>query len=412
MTENPTSPPLIEFQGVTKRFDTRTILNRIDLTIYEGQITTIIGKSGVGKSVFLKHIIGLLEPDEGTILFKGRPVASMNKAARREMKQEFSYMFQHNALFDSLTVFENIALPLQEKTRMSREEIRERVDLRIGQLELSDVRDKFPTQISGGMQKRVALGRALITDPKIVLFDEPTTGLDPIRKNAVFSMIAHYQKEFEFSAVIVSHDIPDVFYISDRVAIIDDAVILFEGTPVELERATSPSITQFIDGLERLKDELTGLDTRQQFLRKLREQRHLMRQGGDPYCFFLATLVNLDSIRKSVGHIALQRILAGHAGMFQQIFGDAGNVARYDRNRLVGLAPCTDLEDAIRLHQKLLDEISERQSIKMGKCPGDSCLYLEVLSSVILGDSREGLDDLVTRAGQAEQHVASIKCVE
>jgi phospholipid/cholesterol/gamma-HCH transport system ATP-binding protein len=405
-------PPLIEFQGVTKRFDSRIILDRINLAVHEGQITTIIGKSGVGKSVFLKHIIGLLEPDEGTILFRGVPVSSMNRSARRDMKREFSYMFQHNALFDSLTVFENIALPLQEKTRMSREAIREQVDERIAQLELTEVRDKFPTQISGGMQKRVALGRALITDPKIVLFDEPTTGLDPIRKNAVFSMIAHYQKEFEFSAVIVSHDIPDVFYISDRVAIIDDARILFQGSPVDLEREKRPSITQFIDGLERLKDELTGLDTRQSFLRKMREQRHLMRQGGSSYCFFLATLLDMDSIRESVGHIALQRILAGHAGIFQQIFGKSGTVARYDRNRLVGLAPCMNLEEAGRLHKELLEEMSQRESIRMGKCPGDSCLLLQVRTSVILGDPEAGLDDLVARAEQAEQHVASIKCVE
>ena len=412
MPEKQQPSPLIEFREVSKGFDSRIILDRIDLTILGGQITTIIGKSGVGKSVFLKHIIGLLQPDSGTILFRGTPVSSMNREQRREMKREFSYMFQHNALFDSLTVFENIALPLLEKTQMRRDEIRERVDRRIEQLELSEVRDRFPTQISGGMQKRVALGRALITDPKIVLFDEPTTGLDPIRKNAVFSMIAHYQKEFEFSAVIVSHDIPDVFYISDRVAIIEDARILFQGSPVELEQERRPAITQFINGLERLKDELTGLDTRQQFARKLRERRRRIREDGPGFCFFLAKLNNLDSIRDAVGHIALQRILAGHAGLFQRFFGKTGAVARYDKNRLVGIAPCTTLEEAVNMHRNLLQEVSRKENIRMGKCPGDACLYLEVQAAVILGDEHSRLEELVARAELAKQYIARIECVD
>jgi len=203
--------PLIQLKNVTKRFGDRTILDKVNISIHEGETTTIIGKSGVGKSVTLKHIIGLLEPDEGEILFGDRRLNQMSRRERKAIKRQFSYMFQNNALFDSMTVFENIALPLVEKSSFSKEEIERRVLLKIDQLELSEVIHKYPTQISGGMQKRVALARALIIQPKIVLFDEPTTGLDPIRKNAVLGMIAHYQKRFGFTAVVVSHDIPDIF---------------------------------------------------------------------------------------------------------------------------------------------------------------------------------------------------------
>ncbi|MDD5713034.1 MAG: ATP-binding cassette domain-containing protein, partial [Smithellaceae bacterium] len=193
--------PLIEFKDVTKRFGSKTILDNVNLQIYEGEVTTIIGLSGGGKSVLLKHIIGLLKPDEGTVYFRGEPFTAGNNHARREM----SYMFQDNALFDSMTVYENIALPLQETTHLKKGEIDQRVRARIEQTELSEAIHRFPSELSGGMQKRVALARALITDPKIVLFDEPTSGQDPVRKNAILSMIAQYQRKFGFTAIMVSH---------------------------------------------------------------------------------------------------------------------------------------------------------------------------------------------------------------
>jgi phospholipid/cholesterol/gamma-HCH transport system ATP-binding protein len=183
--------PLIEFKDVTKRFGTKTILDRVNLQIYEGEVTTIIGLSGAGKSLILKHIIGLLKPDEGSILFRGKPLAEMKKSEIATSFAQMSYMFQDNALFDSMTVYENIALPLQETTNLKKVEIDRRVMARIEQTELSDAVNKFPAELSGGMQKRLALARALITDPRIVLFDEPTSGQDPVRKNAILSMIAH-----------------------------------------------------------------------------------------------------------------------------------------------------------------------------------------------------------------------------
>lgn len=161
--------PLLEFKNITKRFGSQTVLNKVNLQIYEGQVTTIIGLSGSGKSVLLKHIIGLLQPDEGTILFRGKPMAEMKKSEVRESLAQISYMFQGNALFDSLNIYDNIALPLIETTNLKKAEITRRVMARIEQTELTEATYKFPSELSGGMQKRAALARALITDPRIVL---------------------------------------------------------------------------------------------------------------------------------------------------------------------------------------------------------------------------------------------------
>ncbi len=336
--------PLVQFKNVTKRFGSRTILDGIDLTIYEGEITTIIGKSGVGKSVFLKHIIGLLTPDEGEILFMGQPLVDMNHAQRQEIKRQCSYMFQHNALFDSLTVFENIALPLREKTRLSSGEINQRVMDKIEQLELGEVPHKYPTQLSGGMQKRVALARALINNPKIVLFDEPTTGLDPIRKNGVLTMVAHYQQQFNFSAVLVSHDIPDVFYISDRIAIIDEARILFQGTPVELEQTDHPVINEFIHSLELLKEDLTGLTTRHRLEETFAAAQQNLSRAGTPATLVTLQIEELTEIKEHVGAIASHQVLENFARTWQAAIAPGTLVARYDTDTAVALVPHTRRE--------------------------------------------------------------------
>ena len=247
---------LIEFRGVTKRFTDKTVLDRADLKIYENQITTVIGKSGSGKSVLLKHIVGLISPDHGTILFRGKPVNEISKKEWDGCRLQISYMFQNNALFDSMTVFENIALPLRQATDLKKTEIEKRVMSRLEQMELAEVIHEYPSELSGGMQKRAALARALVTDPAIVLFDEPTTGQDPIRKNAILSMIAHYRKQFGFTAVLVSHDIPDVFFISDRVLFLWEGKIAFHGTYEELSRFKHPIMQEFKKSIEDLSSEL------------------------------------------------------------------------------------------------------------------------------------------------------------
>ena len=181
--------PFIQFVDVFKSFGDNAVMKGVNLSINKGEITAIIGRGGCGKSVLLKHIIGLITQDSGDILIDGNRLSAMDRTQRRVFKKKLSYMFQDNALFDSMTVFDNIALPLTEKSRLSRQEIRRRVETRMEQLEIGASALKYPAQLSGGMRKRVALARALVTDPDIVLFDEPTTGLDPVRKNGVHAMI-------------------------------------------------------------------------------------------------------------------------------------------------------------------------------------------------------------------------------
>ncbi len=257
--------PLIEFKNVTKRFGNRTVLDGVNLRIYAGEVTTIIGLSGAGKSVLLKHIIGLLKPDSGQILFTGRPLDEMTREEMTASLARISYMFQDNALFDSLTVYDNIALPLRETMNLSKDELDRRVMTRIEQAELADAAEKYPSELSGGMQKRVALARALVTDPQIVLFDEPTSGQDPIRKNAILGMIAQYQKKFGFTAILVSHEIPDVYFISNRILALYDRKVVFEGTPAELAAFDHPFNEDIRRSLEKLEQELTDEEARKQF---------------------------------------------------------------------------------------------------------------------------------------------------
>ena len=182
----------LTIRGLKKHFGEKKVLDGIDLDVSDASVTTIIGKSGIGKSVLLKCISGLLEPDAGSIEINGEPV-SMGHGKGMKDKHCFSYMFQNNALFDSLTAFENVALPLRETTRLKPREIAEQVRAILEKVELAGSADRFPGELSGGMKKRVALARALVTEPQIVLFDEPTTGLDPERKFSVFEMIANYR---------------------------------------------------------------------------------------------------------------------------------------------------------------------------------------------------------------------------
>lgn len=227
----------LQLRGLSKAFGDNVVLDKIDLDIELGTHTTIIGKSGIGKSVLLKCVSGLLAPDSGSISIDGGG----------EGPPPCSYMFQQNALFDSMTVEENIALPLREKGKAKRKEIEQRVVDLLDQLELRPAAKQFPAEISGGMKKRVALARALITNPKVILFDEPTTGLDPMRKYSVFEMIRDYRKRFGFTVLMVSHDVPEVFEISDTVGWLDKGKILFWGTPADLMKNPPEDLIPFLD---------------------------------------------------------------------------------------------------------------------------------------------------------------------
>ena len=244
------SLPLIQFVDVKKSFGPNQVLKGVNLSIHKGEIMAVIGKSGTGKSVLLKHIIGLVHQDAGEILIHGKPLHKMPKKDNLLFKKNLSYMFQENALFDSMNVFENIALPLSEASSHTKFVIEEKVKTRMDQLALGPIGLKFPSQLSGGMRKRVALARALVTDPKVVLFDEPTTGLDPVRKKKVHTMIEEYQKQFGFTAVIVSHDIPEIFDVAQHIAMLDGGKITFEGSKDDILHTHSETVAGFIRGDE------------------------------------------------------------------------------------------------------------------------------------------------------------------
>ena len=237
----------LKIRGLKKHFSDKRVLDGIDLNVAAASVTTIIGKSGIGKSVLLKCIANLLQPDAGTIELDGQAISQSRRTAQSDAGVTFSYMFQNNALFDSLTAFENVALPLREASKLNKAEIQERVYEMLAHLELSDSADRYPGELSGGMKKRVALGRALITKPQVVLFDEPTTGLDPERKFSVFEMIADYRERFGFTALLVSHDIPGVFEISDRVAWLDEGRIKFFGKAEDLNTDAQSALSGFLN---------------------------------------------------------------------------------------------------------------------------------------------------------------------
>lgn len=240
--------PMITISGLKKAFQGQEILRGVDMVVPEGEVTAVIGKSGEGKSVLLKHIIGLLRPDAGEILFGGESLASMSRTELRVLRRRLSYMFQSMALFDSMTVFDNIALPLRETGRLPESDVADKVRSMAERLELCGILGKFPSQISGGMQKRVALARALVTEPRLVLFDEPTTGLDPIRKASVLKLIDTSRRQFGFTAVLVSHDIPDVFDVAGHVAMLDGGRIVWQGAPDAITTAADPVVRRFLAG--------------------------------------------------------------------------------------------------------------------------------------------------------------------
>lgn len=232
----------LKIRGLGKSFGTTAVLAGLDLDVQRGEILTIIGKSGMGKSVLLKCIANILTMDAGSIEVGGRPLNVQRASHAKADGLKFSYMFQNNALFDSLTAFENVALPLREGSRLAKAEIHERVEGILRQLDLANAAQRYPGDLSGGMNKRVAFARALVTKPELVLFDEPTTGLDPERKFGVFELIQRYQAQFDFTAILVSHDIPEVFEISDRVAWLDQGSIRFCGSVEALLKSEDSAV--------------------------------------------------------------------------------------------------------------------------------------------------------------------------
>jgi len=208
----------------------------------------VIGRSGGGKSVLLKHLIGLPRPDAGTVAVDGTEITRLRGGELDRVRARYGVVFQGGALFDSMSVAENVAFPLREKSRLGHAEIRGRVEEKLEQVGLSDMGHKNPAEISGGMRKRVAIARALVTEPEIVFFDEPTTGLDPILVNTIHHLIVELHRKFRFTAVMVSHEIPEIFEIADRVAMLHEGVIVEVGSPEAVRASANPIVQQFIRG--------------------------------------------------------------------------------------------------------------------------------------------------------------------
>lgn len=239
---------MIRFVNLHKSFGRQQVLKGLNLDIPDGSIYAVIGQSGTGKSCLLKHLIGLMRPDQGEIWIDGTEISSLKGRALNEVRNRFGMLFQSGALFDSLSVYDNVAFPLREKTRLSEADIRHKVRERLAQVGLSDTDQKFPAELSGGMRKRVALARALVSEPEFLLFDEPTTGLDPIRVNAIHQLILDLHQLLHFTAVVVSHEIPEIFSLATHVAMLHEGVIAAAGTPTEIQSSTNPVVQQFIHG--------------------------------------------------------------------------------------------------------------------------------------------------------------------
>ncbi len=410
--------PLIEFKNVTKRFGPRTILERVNLHIYEEQVTTIIGLSGSGKSVLLKLIVGLLKPDEGSILLRGKPFHQMEKKEIKTCLGQMSYMFQGNALFDSMTVYENIATPIRGTTNLSKAEIDRRVMARIEQAELNEAALKYPSQISGGMQKRVALARALITDPQIVLFDEPTTGLDPVRKNAILSMIAQYHKKFGFTAILVSHEIPDIFFISNRILALYDQTIVFQGTPEELENFDHPFKDEVLKSIEGLQEELTGLYSRRYF--KARYQTELNRGAfRETYAIVVFTLENLDAISAGLGHKAAPEVIRWIGVFIDKHFGAVGGFStRQSTNEFVTVLPNSDLTEVKGILGDFTKDFQEQGIRQIRYGANKSAALMEDVEFAIRAGIAQGhqgqttveLESIIALARHDQKEIVRLRC--
>lgn len=238
----------IEVRQLCRSFGRQQVLDNLTLDIPAGCITTIVGPSGCGKTVLLKHLNLLLRPDSGTINIFGDDVTRMGNRAMDLIREKFGMLFQAGALFDSMTVYDNVSFPLVEKTRLSAREIDSRVRETLAAVGLDGMESKYPSEMSGGMQKRAALARALVRRPKILMLDEPTTGLDPTRTGAIHELIRRTQRNFDLTAVMVSHDVPAVFEISDRVAFLNQGRTQLYGTVDEVMRAGDEVFSRFLAG--------------------------------------------------------------------------------------------------------------------------------------------------------------------
>jgi phospholipid/cholesterol/gamma-HCH transport system ATP-binding protein len=239
---------MIQVEDLHKSLSGKKVLRGVNLSVNKGEILVLIGMSGYGKSVLLKHIARLFRPDRGRVLIDGKDIGTLNSSELSEVRSRLGFLFQGGALFESMSVYDNVAFPLKEKLGLKKDEINERVLRELDQVGLSGAEEKYPTEISGGMQKRAALARVLVWQPEIILFDEPTTGLDPIIGHAILQLIEKLHKNRDFTSIIVTHEFQRVFKIAHRAAMLHEGAINALGSPGEILASDDPIVRQFISG--------------------------------------------------------------------------------------------------------------------------------------------------------------------
>jgi phospholipid/cholesterol/gamma-HCH transport system ATP-binding protein len=242
------SGALIQVRDLRQKIGGQEILRGLTIDIHRGETLVLLGKSGGGKSVFLRHLIGLMRPVSGSIRFEDREITGLNERQLEPVRRKIGMLFQDGALFDSMNVFDNVAFPLRERGERNPEAIREKVAQSLGMVNMTGHEHKMPVNLSGGMRKRVALARAIISPPDVILYDEPTAGLDPIVSDSINKLIRHLQHELHVTSIVVTHDMVSCNHIADRVALLNEGRIYFLGTPAELAEATDPVIRDFVDG--------------------------------------------------------------------------------------------------------------------------------------------------------------------
>ena len=249
---------IVRLTGISKSFDGVQVLRDVTLQFAEGRTTVVLGPSGCGKTVLLKHIVGLLRPDRGQVWYQDTRIDHLREAKLAPIRRQFGFLFQLSALFDSMTVFDNVAFPLVEHTAKTAPERRERVQRVLRMVGMAGSIDKIPAELSGGQKKRVALARAIVLEPTVMLYDEPTTGLDPIRADIINQLIRKLQRELQMTGIVVTHDLKSAFRVADEMVMLYDGSVVMRGTPDELKASSDPTVQRFLQG-EATASELAGI---------------------------------------------------------------------------------------------------------------------------------------------------------
>ncbi len=247
-TGQPNGDAVIRLVGVHKRFGDLVVLDGIDLALQPGKTTVIIGESGVGKSVILKHMVRLLRPDRGEVYFRERRIDKLPERELAKLRPRIGFLFQLGALFDSMTVEANVAFPISQHTRLNRREIERTVSKKLAMVGLDGLQDHWPAELSGGQKKRVALARAIALDPEVVLYDEPTTGLDPPRADVINELILKLERELRVTSVVVTHDMASANKVADRILMLHEGEFIFDGAPEDILRCDDPRVRCFVEG--------------------------------------------------------------------------------------------------------------------------------------------------------------------